>query len=401
MQHTPSSTGELDLFDLIIFLWKKRLVLLISTLGFLAVGMIAASFHTPSFRGEVKVYPQARSALTGFDTWNHLLTMANANPPTPPTDYRGFLQWQPTTDRSLEAFMVTPDDLLEKFQFGYQRGHALNDALLQHSAVFRESKFDAAETETLLNGLRTNYTMTKHEDGYFIIKFVTKNKAENQQILLATVNLISETTKQEMLKTIRSGLDAARSANKLALEKNAMEIKSFHKLYNTRKTRSLSIMHEQANVARQLGIDKPFESTETKPSSLALITAGQQSLDPFESSYFLQGYLAIERQIANIEKRSEQEVTALIEDVDWLIRQRSILQGYNLAEILRPYVDKIPLNDPEFKTVDFDLTGAKYKRQIGKLFLITIFTSVGALLSIIFLLVQFVNQKPYNAKKTV
>ena len=78
MTVTSSSPDESNLLDLALFFWEKRLVLLLSTAVFFVGGVLAASLQTPPFRGEVRIYPQDNSNLTGFDTWNYLLAMVNA-----------------------------------------------------------------------------------------------------------------------------------------------------------------------------------------------------------------------------------------------------------------------------------------------------------------------------------
>ena len=78
MKVTSSSPDESNLLDLALFFWEKRLVLLLSTAVFFVGGVLAASLQPPSFRGEVRIYPQDNSNLTGFDTWNYLLAMVNA-----------------------------------------------------------------------------------------------------------------------------------------------------------------------------------------------------------------------------------------------------------------------------------------------------------------------------------
>ena len=68
MKSVSSSTHELDLLDISLVLWKRRLVLVLSTLAFLVCGIVAASLQAPLFRGEVRVYPQDNYNLAGFNT---------------------------------------------------------------------------------------------------------------------------------------------------------------------------------------------------------------------------------------------------------------------------------------------------------------------------------------------
>ena len=158
-------------------------------------------------------------------------------------------------------------------------------------------------------------------------------------------------------------------------------------------------MREQASVARQLGIDTPFS---LKGADLPLnipVGIARQKLDPFESNYFLQGYLAIEKQIVNIQQREAGDDGAMMNEVDGLILERARLGNYNAADVLAPYVDQIPLNEPEFRIVRADLASAQYEPRTNKLFFVVLFTIVGVLLTIIFLLAQFAIQQRYSGEK--
>ena len=168
----------------------------------------------------------------------------------------------------------------------------------QHSASVRDFTGDEAEIEALIGDLRQNFELREEEAGHLSITFDTRDKAESNQILLTMLNMISDRAKQEILRSIRSKLASAKTSRQLALERNATEITSYSELYEARKNRTLTFMREQASVARQLGIDTPF-SLKGADSPLNIPNGlGRQKLAPFESNYFLQGYLAIEEQIA-------------------------------------------------------------------------------------------------------
>ena len=103
--------------------------------------------------------------------------------------------------------------------------------------------------------------------------------------------------------------------------------------------------------------------------------------------------------IANIQQRVAGNDGAMMNDVDPLILERARLQNYNAADVLTPYVDQIPLNEPEFRIVHADLAGTRYERQTSKLLLVVLFTSVGVLLTIIFLLAQLAIQQRDSDEK--
>ena len=121
--------------------------------------------------------------------------------------------------------------------------------------------------------------------------------------------------------------------------------------------------------------------------------ASSPRLGPFESRYFLQGYRAIEEQIANIEQRGESEYGSITEETDYLVLSKEKLRRYNLEETLSPLLDQIPMKDPEFRIVDADLSSLTYAKQSNNRLVVSIFTLVGLLISIFYILTNHAFQQ--------
>ena len=92
-------------------------------------------------------------------------------------------------------------------------------------------------------------------------------------------------------------------------------------------------MREQASVARILKLERPALSLDFNSTSNG-VGFEENKLDLFESNYFLQGYSAIEKQIANIEIRDEDDFALTIPSAKNLILSRERLVHFNSAKIL-------------------------------------------------------------------
>ena len=130
------------------------------------------------------------------------------------------------------------------------------------------------------------------------IIFKTSDTVESFKVLSTALELISNTSKDEILSSIQSKLEATRLSRKLELDRVAAEFEGYLRLYEARKQRSLTLLREQADLARELGIETPARKVLGEE-------VAELGLDFFESNYFLQGYRAIEKQISNIEQREE------------------------------------------------------------------------------------------------
>ena len=147
-------------------------------------------------------------------------------------------------------------------------------------------------------------------------------------------------------------------------------------------------MREQAAIARRLGLENPVNALPNEPQSTGIINFERADLDPFESRYFLQGYRAIEKQIANLQQRTESEDGALIKETDPLILERARLQAYDITETLNALLEQVPLNDPDFKIVRPDTSQINFVSESKKMLIIVMAGIAGLLLAMIYILLR-------------
>ena len=57
---SSSSSDEIDLLDLLLILWKRRIILGLSALTFFSLGVLLALAHTPTYKGQVQVHQLMR-----------------------------------------------------------------------------------------------------------------------------------------------------------------------------------------------------------------------------------------------------------------------------------------------------------------------------------------------------
>ena len=263
----------------------------------------------------------------------------------------------------------------------------MNSALREHSKEIKNFKGDALELAASMARLRRNFVLEEDEFGEIIITITTSDKFESLQILSTVVESISQAVKQDSLQTINSILAAKELSRQLEIERLSVDIEVNRSLYEFRKNRSLTLLREQASVARTLGLENPVVSGDRNRTSTGVVNFERNKLDPFESSYFLQGYNAIEKQIANVEIRDEDDVNLMTDNAEELVLAQERLARYNIVESLRPLIEDTPFHDPDFIIVQVDLTNLDFISQTNKVQLVGVVSAVGFLLSIISVLV--------------
>ena len=385
-QYSPPN-DDIDLLDLLLILWKKRLILLLSAVVFSGMGVLIALTTSPTYTGEIQVHRLNESEMAGFDAWNEGVRVATQSVPTMTG---GALIGM--NDANVDLSKITSKSLADTFVASYQRGDALVAALRQHSAAVQKFSGDEAELDLMLSAMTNDYVLevdTKSSldtkpDKISII-FKTSDKVESFKVLSTALELISNASKDEILSSIQSKLEATRLSRKLELDRVAAEFEGYLRLYEARKQRSLTLLREQADVARELGIETPAYTQSPSPRQVLGEEVAELGLDFFESNYFLQGYRAIEKQISNIEQREESRDTPIVAEIDRLVLSRTLIEKHSVLEIMTPLIEKLPLNDQDFSLVRVDLDKTKFETDDSRR-LIAIFAALAGVLMTAFLI---------------
>ena len=347
----PFTQDEFDLIEIILILWKRRLLVLIVTAGFSIFGVAISSATKPLYEGKIDIHPLTTLDMAGFDGWNQItyaargIGSANANVP-------------------LSIF--TPQSFMREFQTNFSRNDAIRSALKQHSKSVGEFKGTDEDLTGLLTELAKNYKLESPEAGQYIVKFTTRDKVETLKILHTTFQLISEDAKREIIESIRSKIAAAKSSRDFELDVIDGELKAMNYLYERKKQRSIILMQEQASIARSLGLKTPTDISDISGLNQNLVHSPRYLANIFESDQYLRGYQALELQIKNLEYREEQTDSPLMNVADQIIYRRALLLEDRTPEKLEAMLSKLPLQNSAFRIARIDLTSLEYETKSNR-----------------------------------
>ena len=377
-----SSSDEIDLLELLLILWKRRIMLGLSTLAFFSLGVLLALAHTPTYKGQVQVHQLNEIEMAGFDAWNQGVRIATRS--TLPMTMGTLVG---PSDTNIDLSSITSKSLADTFNASYQRGDALVAALRKHSTAVQSFNGDEEELDLMLSEMANDFALNEDSKSRKVsIVFTTSDKAESSKILSSTLDMISSNSKADVLRSIQSKLEAARLSRELELDRITTEFEGYSQIYQARKKRSLTLLREQADIARELGIENPTYSMSDSSRKAQIYDIPEVGLDTFESHYFLQGYRAIEKQIANIEQRNDNQNSTLFAEIDQLVLNRTLVEKNNVLEMMTPLMAKLPLHNQDFSLVRVDLGKTKFESD-GSRRLIAIFvTLVGLLITVVLIL---------------
>lgn len=371
MKPDSSLNDELDIRELALILWKKRLILIGTTLASIALGMVYASNQNVIYRGELAIHPLRSHELAGFELWNKTIAV-------------GLKEIGEAVDeKSLNSSIVTSEDLIKKFESSYLRGDQLKAALRQHSAATQIFEGNEDELLSRLASLQSTFTLEHTTSGIVNIAFDTSDKNESRKVLSTMHSLISDDVKTDMLRSIRANVERINLGLKYKLDRISVETEAYAKLYELQKSRSLIIMREQAAIARHLEIETPIALLSNTSEMGSLSDIERTAVDAFRRSDFLLGYRAIEQYIDKIQQRTESQHTILSTATDTLVRERIQQQALNYAEFLTSLSDQLPLSDADFKVVRADIDNIKFTTKNKKLLVVMIFGIAGLMVATI------------------
>ena len=383
MEQPSSKNNEIDMLDIALTLWAKRISIVAYTVVFFATGILFAYSQTTIYRGEIVVHPLISSELAEFDSWNVYVT-----------------ELRQIDALAYDLDEVTPELLTEKFRTHFQRGDALGYALTQHSEEIRDFDGGPLESAMLMDKLKRNFVLVENQAGELSIEVTTGNKAETVRVLTTMLATISQTIKQQSLQDISSALIASDTARQSKLRKIEIDLAAFEQLYAAKKRRIVALLLEQASIARALNLKTPFPGHALENSTTGFVKFDATKLDMFDSNYFLRGYDAIEKQIDNIQNRTKEDIGFLLPDADYLILRREKLKRYDLATTIQKLVDASPFNDPNFRVVKADLTTLSFVTKTQRTLLAAIFGLVGLVLSMIIVIGGHDVRMRKNEKRT-
>lgn len=375
IDQTSTSRDEINLLDLMLILWKKRITLLISAAVSAVVGVLLALDYTPTYKGQVQLHPLNEVEMAGFNAWNQGVKISNRQAPTLASD---ILLGE--SHAGVELSSITSKSLADAFIANYERGDSLVAALRMHSTAVQNFNGDEAELSLMLSEMAKNFALEEGDNSANVkIVFTTSNKAESFQILSSALDLVFSKTKADKLRSIQSKLEATELSRRLELDRIRKKFEGYMRLYEARKERSLTLLREQAEIARELGIETPDRQTQGQEMPAP-------SLGLFESNYFLQGYRAIDKQISNIEQREDNQNPNLVDEIDQLVLDRAIMQARNILEMMTPLKEKLPLHDPDFRLVRVDLSSTTFESDGKRRLIAILVTLVGMLIAVVFVL---------------
>ena len=277
------NNDEIDIAEIIKNFWDEKIKILIIIIASILIGINYGNRGQELFEGSLEIKPSSNSEFVVFFPINNFFSSE--------------------TKKSFYT-EINNKTILEKFIKEFKKYEQLISVLKKKSYIKEEiSKLTELEQKKKLFNYAQLFTVkviTKNNDNQYFIKFKWHDVDEGLEVLIETLNLISE----NLTKTIFSDLDRL-----VKIKKNLVINEDLNRIEYLKEQVEIKLYTE----------DEQYHSN----------TNNENSINYFD--YFVQGSEIIKKEINIIKNREYREFTQIENEIEFLKKNNEIkLVDYNL-----------------------------------------------------------------------
>ncbi len=367
---------EIDLAQLVGTIWEGRWVIaMVTALSMLAGGLFA--FLAPqTLSGRLEVRPITVGQASAYDTLNEL---------------RFF------DIRQDEVVELSREDLLEMFIEDFAERETLVAAIREHGVNKRQP--DESELEYDIRLVEEAYryqilpptdladTRARDPRRNWVVDVKSDQDRDTTRIILTQALSHSQDNVRQTLQEQFTRLVSIRQRDAdFKLEDLRFKLGNALQDYDKNVRNRVAFLHEQAEIARSLGIAKNTIETQTFQAGSSVV-ANLTENQPF----YLRGYEAIEKEIKLLQSREQKE--AYIAELIELEAQARAIEQSQLIDRAIVAFKETPIVQGDFVAARYDVGAIEFKSNIRRALILAIALVGGGFMGIVIILVRSVLSK--------
>jgi LPS O-antigen subunit length determinant protein (WzzB/FepE family) len=356
---------EIDLFEILLSLWENKFKILIITTAFITTGLLYFNSLNKSFTATTNIKPISTFEDQKYEIYNTYVGEDVLN-----------LNSQSLFNLFINQIQI--DEIIEK---GIIKSKLINKDNFKNEESYEEEVKRTAILiiDQMSHASKNNKTESAHNWQY---NYNIIDKLKWRNFLEYVEENANEKIRQSLISEFNTNLEILSNNAKFIIEDIDQKIVNELENYENSISNRLAFLNEQAEIARALDISKNtleiknFETTNTIASNI----------EP-ESSYYLNGYVMIEKEISLINSRTNKE--AFIKNLAKLKQARNLILKNKKINRLKFLFSKTPIYDEnEFIAGKIDYLATTYKPNNQSLERILGFSLIiGLLISIMYVFV--------------
>lgn len=360
----PIPSDEIDLRDLIRAIWDGKITIIVSVI---AAALLAVGF--------VKLVPQTYKASMPIE---HVDSFVEA-------------QYQPLA----ESGMLQVDAQRLMAQFADQFDTMLADKLISSGYIEKKSDESDAQFYIRLSAEVAQFkfaqpTQKQQQAGqtHWQLSYTTKQPDLSRTMLSELFADINLTLQQQLSDEFNLRLQHHQISLDDQIEDLSLEINALAQAYQSRIANRIAILKEQATIARELNLDK-HQLLNSMDTAQDVFLLGSQ-----DNPQYLNGYIALEREVSLLEKR--QDPTLFLPKLDELKAQEYALQNDQTIERAQKLFQQTPIATDGFSAVRTNIAKLQLKAKISPVMALALAIVLGGMLGLLILLVRNSLRKDTN-----
>ena len=369
----PPYDDEIDLFEFFETLWDGKWKIILTTFVAAIIGVVFSVVKPNSFEVSTPIQSGKQSVFLQFTSLNDLLKD------------QGFLYQLETNPN---GYIFNSDSVFKMFIAEFNDYEEMVDAVNTSEFVQKSIKdLDDDDKQRALIGFAKAFELkapSKNEKNWTLL-FEWHDALEGAKLFNDAIRQTLSNTKNISVFNVNELAEAIDIRNTRNLEhlRNKLSIIEKNQINIIKKR--IQYLAEQSAIAKELGIEtNRLDANALSQSSQNAISLSVNSNDV---PYYLRGYKAIEKEVALIESRSDED-NLLISDGYIKTKEEIISLETDLSSSQLRMAAEVIANDIPNDWVQFDLSIADVKSQKKSMLYVALSIVLGGMVGVMYVLIS-------------
>ena len=364
---------EIDLFELFQTIWEGKWKIILTTFIAAVMGVVFVTVKPNSFEVSTTIHSGKQSVFLKYTSLNDLLKN------------EGMLYQLETNPN---GYIFDDASVFKMFIAEFNDYEEMVDAVGSSEFVQKSIKdLDDDNKQRALIGFAKAFELKapSNNEKNSTLSFVWHDATEGAKLLNDAIRQTLSNTKNISVSSVNELADAIDIINKRNLEKLRNKLSLIEKNQCEQDRKRVQFLLEQSAIAKELGIEtNRLDANALSQSSQNAISL---SVNSNEVPFYLRGFKAIDKEIAMIESRSDEQ-RLLIADGYTQTKEEIVSLEADLSSSQLRNASVAIVNDNPNDWVQFDLEIANVKSQKKSMLIVALSAVLGGFIGAAYVLIM-------------
>lgn len=369
----PTYDDEIDLFEFFETLWDGKWKIILTTFVAAIIGVVFSVVKPNSFEVTTPIQSGKTSVFIKYTSLNDLLKN------------EGLLY---DLEKNPNGYIFDSASVFKMFAIEFNDYEEMVDAVSKSEFVQQSIKDleDSDKQRALINFAKAFElkTPSKNEENW-TLSFEWHDDLEGAKLFNDAIRQTLSNTKNISVNNLNGLAEAIDIQNTRNLDKLRNKLSLIKKNQIDRNIKRIQYLREQSAIAKELGIET--NRLDTNALSQSSQNAISLSVSSNDVPFYLRGYKAIDKEIALIESRSDEEMLLIADSYIQTKEEINSLETDLSSSQLRNASEVVAKDNPN-DWVQFDLAIADVKSQKKSMLYVALSIVLGGMVGVMYVLIS-------------